>query len=221
MKKSIKPKVNKILNKKINLNFFKFFIINFLIVILFLNAIKSQDTQENNKENINQNIKYREGIIKYISKPTIISKPFILLSTNERFYITNELYQNLINIQNIVNNYYYLKAVNNIVYAIDIKPFRDYTYEFPKIFRINTFEFKDHNIIYILFYYNLSEFVNIEAKSDDNKKLYIYYTSPNSISVKISKNRKLKYIKLILTYSNPYFSNLNFKKEYTINQEVE
>ena len=127
----------------------------------------------------------------------------------------------MINIQNIVNNYYYLKAVNNIVYAIDIKPFRDYTYEFPKIFRINTFEFKDHNIIYILFYYNLSEFVNIEAKSDDNKKLYIYYTSPNSISVKISKNRKLKYIKLILTYSNPYFSNLNFKKEYTINQEVE
>ncbi len=202
--------MNKFINKKIKIILINFFIIQFL----FLNIIKSQDIKENVKEE--NNIKYREGIIKYISKPTIISKPFILLSTNERFYITNELYQNLIQIQNIKNTYYYLKVVDNIIYEINKKPFKDYFYEFPKIFKISTFKFQNYNIIYILFYYNLSEFVNIEAKSDNNKKLYIYYTSPNSISVKISKDQQLKYIKLILTYNNPYFNNLNFKKEYII-----
>ncbi|MGC8815970.1 MAG: hypothetical protein ACP5O4_07270 [bacterium] len=178
-----------------------------------------------------QDIKFREGIIKYISKPTIISKPFILISTNERFYITNELYQNLIQniIQNSYNNYdnekskfninkyWYFKIVDNLIYEIQEKPFKDYIYEFPKIFRTKIFEFNDYNILYVLFYYNLSEFVNIEAKTQDNKNLFIYFTSPNSISIKLPKKQKIQYIKLYLNYNNPYFKNLNFKKEYIIN----
>jgi hypothetical protein len=175
----------------------------FLFLYLFLDVVKSDD------------IKFREGVIRYISKPTIVSKPFIFLSTNERFYITNELYQNLI--ENINNNsYYYFKIVDNIVYEVNLKPFKDYIYQFPEIFRTKLFEFKDYNIFYILFYYNLSEFVQVEAKADNNKSLFIYFTSPNSLSIKLPKNLLVKNVKLILKYNNPYFKNLIYKKEYII-----
>jgi hypothetical protein len=175
----------------------------FLFLYLFLDVVKSDD------------IKFREGIIRYISKPTIVSKPFIFLSTNERFYITNELYQNLI--ENVNNNgYYYFKIVDNIVYEVNLKPFNDYVYQFPEIFRTKLFEFKDYNIFYILFYYNLSEFVQAEAKTDDNKNLFIYFTSANSLSIKFSKDISIKNIKLILKYNNSYFQDLTYKKEYII-----
>lgn len=175
----------------------------FLFLYLFLDVVKSGD------------IKFREGIIRYISKPTIVSKPFIFLSTNERFYITNELYQNLIENVN-KNSYYYFKIVDNIVYEVNIKPFKDYFYQFPEIFRTKLFEFKDYNIFYILFYYNLSEFVQVEAKTDDNKNLFIYFTSPNSLSIKFSKDMSIKNIKLILKYNNSYFKDLKYKREYII-----
>jgi hypothetical protein len=193
--------IRQIRNNNIKILFLLFNL--FLFLYLFLDVVKSDD------------IKFREGIIRYISKPTIVSKPFIFLSTNERFYITNELYQNLI--ENVNNNsYYYFKIVDNIVYEVNIKPFKDYVYQFPEIFRTKLFEFKDYNIFYILFYYNLSEFVQVEAKTDDNKNLFIYFTSPNSLSIKIPKNILIKSIKLILKYNNSYFEDLTYKKEYII-----
>jgi len=193
--------IKQIKNNNIKILFLLFNL--FLILYLFLDIVKSED------------IKFREGIIRYISKPTIISKPFIFLSTNERFYITNELYQNLTgNINN--NNYYYFKIIDNIVYEVNLKPFKDYVYQFPEIFRTKFFEFKDYNIFYILFYYNLSEFVQIEAKTDNNKNLFIYFTSSNSLSIKLPKDLLIKNIKLILKYNNPYFKNLTYKKEYII-----
>jgi hypothetical protein len=193
--------IRQIRNNNIKILFLLFNL--FLFLYLFLDVVKSDD------------IKFREGIIRYISKPTVVSKPFIFLSTNERFYITNELYQNLI--ENVNNNsYYYFKIVDNIVYEVNIKPFKDYIYQFPEIFRTKLFEFKDYNIFYILFYYNLSEFVQVEAKADNNKSLFIYFTSPNSLSIKLPKNLLVKNIKLILKYNNPYFKNLTYKKEYII-----
>jgi hypothetical protein len=193
--------IRQIRNNKIKILFILFNL--FLFLYLFLDVVKSDD------------IKFREGIIRYISKPTIVSKPFIFLSTNERFYITNELYQNLI--ENVNNNsYYYFKIVDNIVYEVSLKPFKDYVYQFPEIFRTKLFEFKDYNIFYILFYYNLSEFVQVEAKTDDNKNLFIYFTSPNSLSIKFSKDMSIKNIKLILKYNNSYFKDLTYKKEYII-----
>lgn len=219
MKKFIKLIKNNLKIEQFNL---KLFFLLILFFTLFLNLVKSE------------NVRFREGTIKYISKPTIISKPFILLSTNERFYITNELYQNLIqnsnnnynNEQNKINitKYYYFKIVDNIVYEINKEPFKNYVYEFPKIFKTKIFEFNNYDIIYILFYYNLSEFVNIKAKDQNNQNLFIYYTSLNSISIKLPKNQKLnqklnqkfEYIKLYLNYENPYFKNLKFKNEYII-----
>jgi hypothetical protein len=193
--------IRQIRNNNIKILFILFNL--FLFLYVFLDIVKSND------------IKFREGIIRYISKPTIVSKPFIFLSTNERFYITNELYQNLI--ENVNNNsYYYFKIVDNIVYEVNIKPFKDYIYQFPEIFRTKLFEFKDYNIFYILFYYNLSEFVQVEAKTDDNKNLFIYFTSSNSLSVKLPKNLLVKNIKVILKYNNLYFKNLTYKKEYII-----
>jgi len=150
-----------------------------------------------------------EGSIKYIGKPTFYNKPFILLSSLQRFYITNELYNKLLQ-TNYKNKYYFLVIKDNVVNNLYNIPFKGYKYLFPPIKEIRKFNFKKYTAYYIIWYYNFSPYVNIYC---ENNRVSLFYTSPNSLTLKIPYEQKVNNIILKAVYKN---SNILQVHKYSI-----
>ncbi|MCS7165353.1 MAG: hypothetical protein RMJ51_03635 [Candidatus Calescibacterium sp.] len=155
-----------------------------------------------------EKIQTAEGSIQYIGKPTSYSPAFILLSSSQRFYIDQEIY-NRITISQIHNKHLYFILHNNKVIDFSEKIPKNYTYSFPEIMRIDKFEFDNYLAYYIIWYFGFSPFVEIIALE---KGVELFYTSPNSMTVKVPKKYK-KNITLIATYKNEHITQ---KMKYTI-----
>ncbi|MFN4220259.1 MAG: hypothetical protein ACK4GJ_04990 [bacterium] len=182
----------------IKLRFLRRFLARFLLII-FLILIKNAFSVE---------IPTAEGIIKYIGKPTQYNPPYVLLSSSQRLYTTIEIYEKILNMK---DKYLYFKLENNkVVEFSDTLP-ENYTYIFPEIMKINKFEFDNYDTYYILWYFNFSPFVEITT---NEKNVFIYYTSPNSLTIRVPKNYNKKKITLIANYSN---QKIKQQKKYIIN----
>ena len=174
-----------------------------LITLVLFILLLSFFTSANNK------ILTAEGSIKYIGKPTSYSPPFILLSSSQRFYTTEEIYNNLIQI-NTTNKYFYFKLEDNKVVEFSEKLPASYNYTFPDIMKIDKFEFNNYNAYYVIWYFNFSPFVELSL---EEKYIEVFYTSPNSLTIKIPKNYKEKKITIKAIYKN---QKIKQEKKYTI-----
>lgn len=174
-----------------------------LITLILFIILSSFFTSANNK------ILSAEGSIKYIGKPNSYSPPFILLSSSQRFYTTEEIYNNLVQIDSM-NKYFYFKIKDNKVVGASEKLPEKYTYTFPDIMRIDKFEFNNYNAYYIIWYFNFSQFVELNL---EEKYIEVFYTSPNSLTIKIPKNYKGAKITIKAVYKN---QNITQERKYVI-----
>jgi len=147
-----------------------------------------------------------EGSIKYLGKPTYYSRPFVLLSSLQRFYVTEEIYSYLSK-NDISKKYFYFVMKNNVITSLYDSPFKGYIYYFPPIKEVRRFEFNDYITYYVIFYYNFSPYVNIYPISND---VQIFYTSSNSLTLKVKKYYSGKTIVIRAEYRNGNF--VNFSK---------
>ncbi|MCS7243177.1 MAG: hypothetical protein RMJ36_00345 [Candidatus Calescibacterium sp.] len=150
-----------------------------------------------------------EGSIKYIGKGTTYSPPFIVLSSSQRFYVTEEVYNKILSSE-IKNKHLYFKIEGNKVVSFNEQIPQKYNYTFPEIMKIDKFEFDEYRTLYIIWYFNFSPFVEITT---NEKNISIFYTSPNSITLRIPKNYKNEKVTLKAVYKN---QNINQIKKYSI-----
>lgn len=148
---------------------------------------------------LGETIETAEGSIKYIGKSSQYSPPFVLLTSSQRLYLTNEIYNSLCLIDNLYNKYFYFKLENNKIVEFSENIPKSYKYNFPNIMKINKFEFSNYDTLYIIWYFNFSPFVELKITS---KNIQIFFTSPNSINLIIPKNYQKSTIELIATYIN-------------------
>ncbi|MCX7758185.1 MAG: hypothetical protein N2169_01015 [bacterium] len=155
------------------------------------------------------NILTAEGSIKYIGRGTTYAPPFILLSSSQRFYVTEEVYNKILSSE-IKNKHLYFKIKDNKVVSFNEQIIEKYNYTFPEIMKVDKFEFDEYTTFYIIWYFNFSPFVEITT---NEKNISIFYTSPNSITIRIPKNYKNKKVILKAIYKN---QNINQIKKYFI-----
>lgn len=155
----------------------------------------------------NSEVLTAEGSVKYIGKPTSYSPPYILLSSSQRFYTTLEIYNHLLTLK---EKYLYFKLKGNKITDFSEDTPKDYVYTFPEIMKIDKFEFDNYLAFYVRWYFNFSPFV--EIKSID-KGISLFYTSPNSLTIKLPRNYDKKTLTLIATYIN---KKIKQQKKYII-----
>ncbi|MEN3015093.1 MAG: hypothetical protein ABDH21_03425 [bacterium] len=155
-----------------------------------------------------ETISTAEGSIKHIGKSTSYSPPFILLSSLQRFYVTQEVYDALTNSKPF-NKHLYFELKNNKIVSFSESPPSNYVYCFPSIMNVRKYDFDRYDVLYVTWYFNFSPFVEIKSIT---KNVSIYYTSSNSVSIIIPKDQRGR-IELVAIYEN---KNINQQKKYII-----